>query len=186
MAALVAGTWANVNTQAGYPEPGIVDPGVSINGVTVSRLPVGTVAQFRDLGAQGLGVGTFIWLPGVASTVFGDVVAYTISDGAASGGTTVRWDGTGATARPLAIATAATIASTWGWYQIGGAAIVNCAASVSAAAAAYYGGTTAELDDAQSNGKQVMNAFFASGSDGASPLKAVLTMQYPFVQGQLV
>lgn len=184
--ALGTPNWVNVNLQLGYPAPGFVDSGIVRGGTTYPSIPVGTVAQFRDTGTTGLGVGTFIFLPGVASTTAGDVVQYTVSDGAASGGSTTRWTGTGATGLPLAIATAATVASTWGWYQIGGAAIVNVAASVSAASAAYYGGTVSLLDDAQSNGKQVLNAFFASASDGGSPLKAVLTINAPFVQGQLV
>lgn len=186
MTALVAGQWVEVNPTLGYPAPGIVDSGVSINGSTVSRLPVGTIAQFRDVGSQGLGVGEFIWLPGVASTVFGDVVDFTISDGAASGGSTTRWGGTAGTGKPLAVATAATVASTWGWYQISGAAICNCAGAVAAGAAMYYGGTTAQLDDAQVNGKQVLGAFSASADDGATPKKAVITLDRPHVQGQVV
>src|SRR5690348_6955244 len=128
--ALGSPQWVNFDTQLGLPEPGIVDSGVSINGSTVSRLPVGTVARFKDVSALGLGAGEFIWLPGVASTVAGDVVNYSISDGAASGGSTTRWAGTAGTGLPIAVATAATVASTWGWYQISGAAIANCAASV--------------------------------------------------------
>src|SRR5262245_60668132 len=117
--------WISVNTQLGYAAPGIVDSGVTVNGSVVSSVPVGTIAQFRDIGTTGLGVGEFIWLPGVASTAAGDFVSYTTSNGAANGGSTTRWAGTANTGQPLAVATAATVASTWGWYQIAGSAIVN-------------------------------------------------------------
>lgn len=182
--AFASPNWVSDDLHLGYPVPGVVDAGVVINGVTVSRIPVGTEAVFRDQSALGLGAGTFIWLPGVASTVAGDVVNYTISDGAASGGTTVRWAGTAATGVSLAVATAATVAATWGWYQVQGAALINCAGTVAANAAVYYGGTTAQIDDAQVNGKQMLNAFSASASDGGSPAKAAVTINRPFMQGQ--
>lgn len=184
--AFTTAVWVSVNPQLGYPAPGTVDAGIVRDGTTYPSIPVGTIAQFRDnSSAPALGVGEFIFLPGASSTVAGDVVQYTVSDGAASGGSTTRWGGTAATATPLAIATAAVASTTtWGWYQIGGAAVVNCANTVSAGAAAYYGGATAQLDDAQSNGKQVMNAFFASATDSNTPKKAIITIDRPFVQGQ--
>lgn len=183
--ALGTPSWISVNLQLGYPAPGTVDSGYTLNGATVPSVPVGTIAQFRDNNAAtGLGVAEFIYLKGVANTTAGDVVVYSLSDGAASGGSTTRWDGTASTGKPVAVATAATVASTWGWYQIGGAAIVNCAASVAADAAVYYGGTAAQVDDSSVAGKQLAGATFASASDGGSPLKAVMTINRPVVQTQ--
>lgn len=183
--AFTTASWVSVDGQLGWPAPGTIDSGIVRGSTTYPSVPVGTVAKFRDNSAlPALGTGEFIFLPGVASTVAGDVVVYSVSDGAASGGSTTRWDGTASTGKPVAIATAATVASTWGWYQIGGAAVVNCAAAVAADAAVYYGGTTAQVDDSSVAGKQLAGATFASADDGGTPKKAIVTINRPVVQTQ--
>jgi hypothetical protein len=162
--------------------------GVSVTGtaVGVGGIPYpqpGMIAQFRDTGSSSLGIGEFIWLQGVANTTAGSVVSYTVSDGTLNG-TTVMWAGTANTGWPLAVATAATVANTQGWYQIGGAAIVNVSGSISVASEAYYA-SSGTLGSGAVSGKQVMGAQF-SGASGTwiSANQAVVTIDRPHVQGQ--
>ena len=133
-------TWiSGGNTPLGYPVPGTVDTGVTRDSVVYPSVPIGTTARFTDTGSTRLGSGTFIFLPGVTSTVAGDVVTYRQSAGTDvsgdvnDGAATERWAGTANTGAPLAVATAATnTQAKWGWYQIQGGAIVNVSGTVTA------------------------------------------------------
>lgn len=173
--------WVNIDSHLGYPEPGIVDSGVTINSVVVSRLPVGTTATFRDISTLGLGAGEFIWLPGVASTAAGDWVSYVTSDGANSGGATARWAGTASTGYPLAVATAATVASTWGWYQIVGAAVCNTNGTIAAGNGAAWQ-ATATVQAAAVTGKNVIGVQAGSANGVPAANQAIYTLRYPTVQ----
>lgn len=188
-------TWVSVSLQLGYPAPGTVDGGkLAGDGTTVTgpSVPIGTIAQFRDVGATRLGVGTFIFLPGVTSTVAGDVVSYRTSVGAAvpgdlnNGAATARWAGTANTGFPLAVATAAvTDQSHWGWYQLQGGAIVNVSGTVSAGQAAYWGQTATLETNAAVGGKQVIGAQSSSASGVPDTGKAIFTINNPVVQSQI-
>ncbi len=81
-----------------------------------------------------LGVGEFIYLKGVASTVVGSIVNYddtwqTALDTSAVAGPS----------RPLAVAMSANVASSYGWYQISGMAVATKANTVSFADGAGLG-----------------------------------------------
>lgn len=166
--------WVSVSLNLGLSVPGSVD--------STQAFPVGMVAQFRD---PTYGVGEFIYLPGVASTAAGDVVNYSVSDGATNTGSTTRWAGTAGTGIPLAIATAATVASTWGWYQISGAAVVNTSGTVAAGDKAFYQ-ATATVSSTQVNGKQVQGMTAASANGVPSANKAIYTINRPSAQDQVV
>ena len=188
-------TWVSVSMQLGYPAPGTVDSGkVAGDGTTVTgpSVPIGTIAQFRDVGPTRLGVGTFIFLPGVTSTVAGDVVTYRTSAGVDvpgdlnDGGATERWAGTANTGFPLAVATAAVDnQSKWGWYQIQGGAIVNVSGTVSASQAAYWGQTATLETNAAVGGKQVLGIRSTSASGVPDTGKAIFSLQNPVVQSQI-
>jgi len=190
----MAGTPVWVSTTTGLAGQGVAPgnvwttDGVTITGTTVGvgGIPYpqpGMIQMFRDIGTSSLGIGEFIWLQGVASTAAGDIVTYTVSDGTLNG-TTVRWAGTANSGWPVAVATAATVANTQGWYQIGGAAIVNVSGAVTVGSQAYYI-STATLASAAVNGKQILSAQF-SGASGTwvSANQAVVTIDRPHVQGQ--
>lgn len=185
--------WISVNLQLGYSKPGLVDAGITKNDGTVApSVPLGTMAYFRDVGTTNLGVGNFIYLPGVTSTVAGDVCTYRLGVGADingdvnDGAVTERWTGTGNTGFPLAIATAASnIQTTWGWYQIQGSAIVNISGTVTANDKAYFG-QTATLETASAvGGKQVLGARAVSANGTPDTGKAVFTINNPVVQSQI-
>lgn len=183
-------TWVSVSLQLGYPAPGSVDSGITkADGNTYPSVPIGTVAQFRDNGSTALGMGTFIFLPGVASTVAGDVVSYLTADGAGTGvsdgASTTRWTGTANTGRPLAVATAAVNATTkWGWYQIQGSAIVNVSGTVASANPLYFA-QTAKLGATAVDGKQVLGALASSANGVPDTNQAIVLLNAPHVQGQI-
>jgi hypothetical protein len=163
---------SGVNSPVGYPVPGNVD--------ATALVPVGTVAKFYD---DTQGEGEFIYLPGVASTAAGDCVDYDLVPG---GQATVRH--TNATAsnsgRPVAFATAATIAATFGWYQIGGVAIINVAAGM-AIGNLFSTATAGVLDDGADAGDQILGARCSSAIGTPAANKSYATLNRPHVQGQI-
>jgi hypothetical protein len=180
------------NAPLGYPLPGTVDEGKTINGATVPSVPVGTLATFRDEGTTRLGSCSFIFLPGVTSTVAGDVVSYRqslgtdvpgdVNDGAA----TARWAGTANTGYPLAVATAATnLQSKWGWYQLQGAAIINTSGTITAGNAVYFGQVATLQNNAAVGGKQVLGIQASSATDVPDTGQAIFTINNPVVQSQI-
>lgn len=192
--------WVSVDLHLGWPKPGLVDAGIasvtatanSAAGTAFPSVPVGTIALYRDIGTTQLGTGAFIYLPGVTSTVAGDVVVYRTPNGSGispdvnSGAATIRWTGTGNTGFPLAVATAATnLQSLWGWYQIQGSAIVNISGTVAAGDRAWFG-QVATLETASAvGGKQVLGAQAVSANDIPTTGKAVFTLNNPVVQSQI-
>jgi hypothetical protein len=98
---------------------------------TTKGAALGTIVRAED---PSLGVGEFIYLTGVSSTVVGSIVNYddnfqTALDTAAVAGPS----------RPLAIAMSANGGSSYGWYQISGLAVATKANSVSFADGAGLG-----------------------------------------------
>lgn len=128
----MASQWVSSgNAALGFPLPGQVYS-------TNQGVAIGTRAKFRDVGTTFLGEGEFVWLPGVANTVLGSWVSYATSDGTANTGSTTLWAGTANSSFPLAVATAATVASTWGWYQVYGAAICKVSGTIAAGNSAAW------------------------------------------------
>ncbi len=122
------------------------------------RNPLGLIVPGYDVNGF---EAAFIYLGGVASVAAGDCVTYdhlgavlrTDSDVAASllGG--------------IAIALAATVAAKFGWYQIGGLAVVKVSAAFAAAKPVWATSTVGEIDDAIVAGNQIMNAISRSAID---------------------
>lgn len=100
---------------------------------TTKNHALGTIIQARD---DTLGVGEFIYLTGVASTVVGSIVCYddnfqTALDTSAAAGPP----------RALAVAMSANLASSYGWYQISGLAVATKSNAVSFADGAALAAT---------------------------------------------
>lgn len=171
----MASNWISVNLQLGYPAPGNVDDSALV--------PIGTIAQFRDTGTTYLGVGEFIYLKGIGSTVLGSVVSYKQSDGTAAAGTTALWAGTVSTGYPLAVATAAIVADKYGWYQISGAAICKTTGTIADGDSLYYG-AAGTLQNTPVAGKQVIGAQATSANGVPAANQAIVTLNRPAVQSQ--
>jgi hypothetical protein len=93
--------------------------------------PLGTIVRAVD---PAIGEGEFIYLKGVASTVVGSIVEYDTTF--QSGLSTIAVE----EPRPLAVAMSANVAATtYGWYQISGEAVMVKSSAVSFAAGAIVG-----------------------------------------------
>lgn len=132
--------------------------------------------QKNPLGARGFDENgnEYIYLAGVASTVAGSVVTYD----EAFLSTLVVANAIG----PVAIAQAATVASTWGWYLIDGDCQVSCDAGIVDNSKVYIDGTAGRVDDTVVAGDQVLGAVFRS-TDTAN--FALIQVHYPSVSDSL-
>jgi hypothetical protein len=117
--------------------------------------PLGTICQAYD-GTYGMG--EFIYLKGVASTAQGSWVLYNADDFTTS---LLAANDIG----PVAVAMCATVASTYGWYQIQGKTVGKAAASYADNGLVYATSTAGTIDDAVVAGDRVKNAKGASALD---------------------
>jgi hypothetical protein len=99
---------------------------------------------------------TYVYLAGVANTVAGSYVTYSAAGASALLTTTA----TG----PVAIATAATVASTWGWYGIIGSFTAVSESSNTSNVRQYPLGTTGRVDDAIVQNKAILNLYAVSAA----------------------
>lgn len=116
--------------------------------------------------------GEWIYLKGVASTVEGSWVTY---------------DELGITALlaanakgPVAVAGAATVASTWGWYQIFGKASAQLAANTADNAVLGRETTDGFAGDGRAAGDEIIGAISRGSTAGATALTTV-QIWYPTV-----
>lgn len=147
---------------------------------TTPQVAVGTLAKFWD---DVLGEGEFIYLPGVAGTVAGDVVLFDLIPGAQS---TVRHSNASGsnTGRPLAVATSASVAGTWGWYQLSGVAIVNTVAGT-VPGSAFATATAGIIGNTADPGDQILGVRISSSVGTPSAGKSYMTLNHPNCQSQI-
>lgn len=161
---------------------GLGQPAIDLRGVdTIARVAIGTTLKgFDDL----LGEGEFIYLPGVAGTLAGDAVIYNLIPGAA---VTERAIGANSANRgyPLAVAVAAVPAGSFGWYQIGGCAIVNVNANAAINTPVGVGNGGGQLSSTIGAGAQVIGARFASAGGTPAAGQAYVTLNRPATQTQI-
>lgn len=142
--------------------------------------PIGTIVRATD---TLWGEGEFVYLPGVASLAAGDAVVYDLLP---TGPTVARLanNAQNNTGRPVAFAVEAVPAGSFGWYQIGGAAIVNAVAGtvagvMMATATAGSVGNTADAGD------QILGGRISSAVGTPSAGKAYATLNRPTMQSQI-
>ena len=121
---------------------------------TSAAVPVGTIVTATD---PSYGSGEFIYLAGVASTVAGSWVLYDLDDGSTS-------LLTAGDKGLVAVATAATVADTYGWYQIMGNAVGSAGTGVDSGRV-FIDTVPGTCDDAVVIGDQVLNARWVSADD---------------------
>ena len=145
---------------------------------TVQNHKLGTIVRAED---PTYGAGEFIYLKGVASTVVGSLVVYdqylaTTTLAPATGGK-----------GSVAVAMSANVANQYGWYQIAGSAAVKAPNAMTAGADVFMLAATAgSVDDAQVNGEQVVNAVVSTTTGTPSSGLALIQINRPFLQGQIV
>lgn len=120
------------------------------------------------------GVGEFVYLKGVASTLLGSWVLIAPDD----------WSTTLAVANDkgnLAVAMAPTVANEYGWYQIYGKAVAKVLAAFADNGDCYLTSTAGSVDDADVAGDFIRGAKGASAIDGPGTGLAEIELFYPNV-----
>jgi hypothetical protein len=149
---------------------------------TTQRHPLGMVirAQDTDFGAAAndRGMGEFIYLKGVASTVVGSWVLYNPDDYSTS---LLAANDIGS----VAIAMSANVAGGFGWYQIKGKAVGLCLTGFVDNANVYGTATAGSIDDAIVAGDRVKNAKGASAIGTPAAGQAEFEIDRPFVDDGL-
>ena len=141
---------------------------------TTQNLPLGTIVQAVD---ETYGAGEFIYLKGVASTVVGSAVTYNADDYSTA---LLAANAIG----PVAVAMSASVASTFGWYQIQGKAVIK-AGTVADNGNVYATATAGTVDDAIVAGDRVKRAKFASADGTPSAGLAECEIDRPFMDDAL-
>lgn len=135
---------------------------------TTQNHPIGTIVKAKD---TTYGEGEFIYLKGLASTVVGSAVIY---DQYANTTTLAVAGSRG----PVAIAMSINVASQYGWYQIGGSAVVKSATAV-ANGSVYVTATAGTVDDAVVSGDKIDGARYKTADGTPSAGFAVLQINRP-------
>ena len=139
---------------------------------TTQQHPLGTRVRAWD---PVYGEGEFVYLKGLASTALGELVVY---DQYAL--TTTR--ATAGSRGPAAVAMSANVASQYGWYQIGGSAVVK-SVTVAANASVYATATAGTVDDAVVSGDKVDGARFKTADGTPSAGFVVTQLDRPAMNG---
>ena len=171
-----------------YHESGIMpiantDSGVTFpNASSAAPTPPMSLGMIVRASDPIYGQGEFIFLPGVANTAVGSIVTYNTT----SYTTALAAVGT-YKAQPIAIAMSAnTSASTWGWYQISGLAVVKKSCLVSLAANAAVGVLTTGLIAGTGSGKEIQGALVAAVASAAAGRTSVtVVINRPHMQGRV-
>ncbi len=151
--------------------------GIAITDTTQNHA-LGTIVQATD---STYGAGEFIYLKGIASTVVGSMVDYD-----SYLGTTALSPATGGTG-PVAVAMSANVANQYGWYQIQGIAAVKAPNAMVVGADVFsLAATPGSVDDAAVNGEQILNAKVTTTTGTPSTGLALIEINRPFHQGQIV
>jgi len=143
--------------------------------------PLGTIVRARD---PVFGDGEFIYLKGIGSTVVGSMVIYKHDTGV-----TALSPDTAKSGAPVAVAMSACVANEFGWYQIGGAAVIKkTAVKVDPAVAlrVFQSATTGRVMQTSATSKQILGATFSTAVTVTSTTStAVVTLNRPHVQGNI-
>jgi len=173
-----------VENRAGMLNIDQTDSGVTMaNGTSAVPTPPATLGQVVRAFDPTYGEGEFILLVGVASTVVGSLVSYN-----ATTYQTALSANTANLAGPVAVAMSACTAALFGWYQIGGLAVIKkTAVAVSPQVAVYQSATTGRIMPTAASGKQILGARAANLASVTSTTSTVIvSINRPHKQGAVV
>lgn len=168
--------------RAGLLQIANTDSGVTMaNGTSAIPTPPATLGMVCRAFDPTYGEGEFILLVGVANTVVGSLVTYN----ATTYQTTLSAN-TANQATPVAVAMSACTAGLFGWYQIGGLAVVKkTAVAVNAQVPVYQSATVGRVMPTAASGKQILGARSANLATVASTVSTVIvSINRPHLQGQ--
>lgn len=138
---------------------------------STAKAELGLIVRAKD---PTYGVGEFIYLKGVASTAVGSWVTYNTDDHSTA---LLAANAIG----PVAVAMSATVASTYGWYQISGKAVGKALAAYADNGLVFATATAGSVDDAVVAGDRVKLALGASAVGTPSAGLAEFEIQRPFM-----
>lgn len=168
--------------RAGLLQIANTDSGVTMaNGSSAIPTPPATLGMVCRAFDPTYGEGEFILLVGVANTVVGSLVTYN-----ATTYQTALSPNTANLAQPVAVAMSACTAGLFGWYQIGGLAVIKkTAVAVNAQVPVYQSATTGRIMPTAASGKQILGARSANLATVASTVSTVIvSINRPHMQGQ--
>ena len=162
------------NTQLGQQSFNLADVD------TVPQVPLGTIIRGFD---TLLGEGEFIYLSGQAGMAAGDAVVYDLSPSGVSV-TRLAHNALATSGRPVAFAVVPVLAGQFGWYQIGGCAIVSVVAGTNPGVMMTTS-TAGSVGNTPDPGDQILGARLSSPVGTPSANKAYATLNRPHLQGQI-
>ena len=169
--------------RAGMLQIANTDAGVTMaNGTSAIPTPPATLGQVVRAFDPTYGEGEFILLVGVASTVVGSLVTYNTTTYQ-----TALSPNTANLAQPVAVAMSATPAASFGWYQIGGLAVIKkTAVAVNAGVSVFQSATAGRIMATAASGKAILGAKSANLATVASTVSTVIvSINRPHLQGQI-
>ena len=169
--------------RAGLLQIANTDSGVTMaNGSSAVPTPPATLGMVCRAFDPTYGEGEFIMLLGVASTVIGSLVTYN----ATTYQTTLSAN-TANQATPVAVAMAANTAGLFGWYQIGGLAVIKkTAVATNAGVSVFQSATAGRIMATAASGKAILGAKSANLATVASSVSTVIvSINRPHLQGQV-
>lgn len=168
-------------SRAGLLQIANTDAGVTMpNGTSAIPTPPATLGMVCRAFDPTYGEGEFIMLVGVANTVVGSLVTYNTTTYQ-----TALSPNTANLAQPVAVAMSANGAASFGWYQIGGLAVIKkTAVAVNPGVAVYQSATTGRIMPTAASGKQLLGARSANLASVASTVSTVVvSINRPHLQG---
>lgn len=170
-----------IDARIGLPPIVSITSVASIGLINSTGVSVGTIVRAED---PSLGMGEFIYLPGVANTIVGALVKYDMN-----ANTTTLLTNTSFAVNPIAVAMSANNTTTsLGWYQIDGAAVIKKTATKYApATAVWISATAGRIFATTTSGVQIMAAKSINTATIASATSTVTVLiNRPHVQGQKI
>lgn len=161
--------WVSIRGQIG-------DQPIEDTFLSTAQHPIGSVTRARNITSASV-EGEFIYLLGVASTTAGNMCVYNSTSGATVLGQTLKKG-------PVAVAMSNNIANSYGWYQIGGLAVV-VANSASAGAPVYATSTAGAVDAAAISAQKIDGAIFAGAAGTPATGFAYVMLDRPAMNGNI-
>ncbi len=161
----------------------IITPEIATQPITtISTTANHTLGRIIEAKDPVYGFGEFIYLLGVANTVAGIVVTYNATTYQTAFGAD-----TAADVGPVAVAMAANVAASYGWYQITGlTTVLKTAVKVTPQGKIYQSATTGRVMQTSASGKQIIGARGANLTTTTSTTSTVVVLlNRPTKQGQI-
>ena len=171
-------------SRIGYLQIAQTDAGVTMaNGSSAIPTPPNTLGQVVRAVDPTYGEGEFIMLVGVASTAIGSLVTYN----ATTYQTALSTNNTSGGGTPVAVAMSANTAGLFGWYQIGGLAVISkTAVQTTAQVPVYQSATSGSIMPTAATGRQILGARSANlATVTTTTTTLVVSIDRPHLQGQI-